>query len=61
VGDLVYNSKETGNEAMRRKLGLKGQALHAYQLSFTHPSTGRLLEFEAPLPPEFSALIDSLK
>jgi 23S rRNA pseudouridine1911/1915/1917 synthase len=60
VGDLVYNSKVTGSEAMRRKLGLKGHALHAFQLSFTHPETGVLLEFEAPLPEEFQALIETL-
>jgi 23S rRNA pseudouridine1911/1915/1917 synthase len=60
VGDLVYNSQQTGSEAMRRKLGLKGHALHAYQLSFTHPVTGVLLKFEAPLPGEFQALLQAL-
>jgi 23S rRNA pseudouridine1911/1915/1917 synthase len=60
VGDLVYNSKATGNESARRKLGLKGHALHAFQLSFTHPATGVLLEFEAPLPADFQAVLDKL-
>ena len=27
--------------------------LHAWQLAFTHPSTGQRLHFTAPLPPEF--------
>jgi 23S rRNA pseudouridine1911/1915/1917 synthase len=60
VGDIVYNRKQTGNEAARTKLGLKGHALHAVELSFTHPVTGRLLQFEAPVPPEFQRLIDTI-
>jgi len=60
VGDLVYNSKATGSESARRKLGLKGHALHAFQLTFTHPATGVLLEFEAPLPADFKAALDHL-
>jgi len=60
VGDLVYNRKRTGSEAVRAKLGLVGHALHARYLSFSHPVTKGLLEFEAPLPPDFQRLIDSL-
>lgn len=60
VGDLVYNPKSTGNEAARQKLALRGHALHAAQLTFTHPLTGLLLEFEAPLPEDFQALIEDL-
>jgi 23S rRNA pseudouridine1911/1915/1917 synthase len=60
VGDLLYNPKSTGNEAARLNLGLKGQALHAAQLSFTHPVTGLLLEFEAPLPEDFQSLLERL-
>lgn len=39
----------------------QGQMLHAYQLSFTHPSTGERMTFEAPLPPEFEALLTQLR
>jgi 23S rRNA pseudouridine1911/1915/1917 synthase len=60
AGDLLYNPKSTGNEAARHKLGIKGHALHAAQLSFTHPITGILLEFEAPLPEDFQSLLASL-
>lgn len=60
VGDLVYNRKSTGNEAARKKLGLKGHALHAAYLSFRHPSSNELLEFEAEPPSEFQKLIESL-
>jgi 23S rRNA pseudouridine1911/1915/1917 synthase len=60
VGDLVYNSKTSGSESGRRKFGLNGHALHAFQLSFTHPATGVLLEFEAPVPADFQAALDKL-
>lgn len=60
VGDLVYNRKSTGSEAARKKLGLKGHALHAAYLSFRHPTSGELLEFESSPPPEFQNLIASI-
>jgi 23S rRNA pseudouridine1911/1915/1917 synthase len=37
------------------------QALHAHRLSFTHPMNGRLLHFEAPLPPDFADLLHRLR
>ncbi|MBI4534588.1 MAG: RluA family pseudouridine synthase [Candidatus Melainabacteria bacterium] len=61
VGDIVYNHKHTGTLAQRHKLGLSGHALHAYQLSFIHPITGILLEFEVKLPDDFQRLIGSLE
>ena len=59
VGDIVYNNKNTGTLAKRHRLGLIGHALHASQLSFTHPTTGVLLEFQAPLPADFQRLLDA--
>jgi 23S rRNA pseudouridine1911/1915/1917 synthase len=60
VGDIVYNRKSTGSLSARRKLGLVGHALHATYLSFNHPESGLLLEFDSPLPDDFQHLIDSL-
>jgi 23S rRNA pseudouridine1911/1915/1917 synthase len=60
VGDLVYNKKTTGTPEARKKLGLVGHALHAAYLSFRHPTQGVLLEFEAPLPADFEALMQKL-
>ncbi len=37
------------------------QALHAYRLSFLHPTDGRPVIFEAPLPPDFSDLLARLR
>jgi 23S rRNA pseudouridine1911/1915/1917 synthase len=60
VGDIVYNKKSTGSLAARKKLGLSGHALHATYLSFSHPDSGLLLEFESKLPDDFQHLIDGL-
>lgn len=60
VGDIVYNNKTTGTQEARQRLGLLGHALHATNLSFTHPTTGLLLEFEAPLPGYFERLLERL-
>jgi 23S rRNA pseudouridine1911/1915/1917 synthase len=60
AGDILYNHKSTGSLNARHKLGLTGQALHAYQLSFVHPSTGKLLEFESAPPPDLARFIESI-
>lgn len=39
----------------------KRQALHAYRLSFNHPVSGEPLSFEAELPEDFVAMLDSLE
>lgn len=53
-GDSVY-----GASAMPRGITLKRQFLHAYQLSFVHPTSGAKVEFEAPLPPDLQAVLDA--
>lgn len=40
---------------------LRGQALHAFSLSFDHPVTGDRLSFEAPAPGDMQALISWLR
>ncbi len=37
---------------------IPAQALHARSLGFIHPSTGKLLSFDSPLPEGFSQLIE---
>ena len=37
---------------------LKRLGLHAYELDLIHPSNGKLLKFKAPIPKEFTLLID---
>jgi 23S rRNA pseudouridine1911/1915/1917 synthase len=53
AGDPKYGPKKT--------IEFDGQALHAGVLGFIHPRTEEYLEFEAPLPVEFQALLEELK
>ncbi|MEM6448576.1 MAG: RluA family pseudouridine synthase [Cyanobacteria bacterium P01_D01_bin.123] len=52
VGDPIYSSA-------RSKLPVKltGQALHAWQLSFIHPTTGEVISVTAPPPDEFERFL----
>jgi 23S rRNA pseudouridine1911/1915/1917 synthase len=36
-------------------------ALHAWTISFTHPTTGKIVSFEAPLPDDMQNLLDLLR
>jgi 23S rRNA pseudouridine1911/1915/1917 synthase len=67
VGDLVYGSgfKAKGGllpapaqEALRH---LGRQALHAVELAFVHPRTGKKLRFTSALPGDIAALVAALK
>jgi 23S rRNA pseudouridine1911/1915/1917 synthase len=49
-----------GPDALR-PMAFPRQALHAYRLAFRHPSDGRPLEFEAPVPPDMAALLTRLR
>lgn len=37
------------------------QALHAFRLAFRHPETGKPVQFEASLPPDFQTALDALR
>ena len=50
LGDTVYGSKKPWP-------GLAGQCLHARRLKFVHPSTGKLVELECPLPDWFRRVL----
>lgn len=67
LGDKTYG---TGFKASARKLSptarsaleaLGRQALHAAELGFVHPVTGKRLSFTSPLPPDMAELVDALK
>jgi 23S rRNA pseudouridine1911/1915/1917 synthase len=54
VGDSVYGSTRS-----HHKPALRHQFLHAYQLKFQHPTTGAVVEIEAPLPADLQAVLDA--
>lgn len=54
LGDDVYGPAKS-------KFNLDGQTLHARILGFKHPSTGKYMEFESPIPDYFQNLIHILQ
>ena len=53
LGDVVYGSKKPWP-------GLAGQCLHARKLRFVHPTTGKLVELECPLPDWFEKVLKQI-
>jgi RluA family pseudouridine synthase len=52
LGDVLYSAPETNLIAR--------PALHAYSLTFTHPTTNERISFTAPYPPDFSKALEGL-
>jgi 23S rRNA pseudouridine955/2504/2580 synthase len=59
AGDDKYGEFEKNKQL--QKMGLKRMFLHAWQLRFQHPQTGRLVSLQAPLPPELKSFVDSVQ
>lgn len=55
LGDQVYGPAKVPFS------GLQGQTLHAGVLGIIHPSTGEYMEFTAPLPDYFEAVLKKLE
>jgi 23S rRNA pseudouridine1911/1915/1917 synthase len=53
AGDPKYGPRKT--------LSIDGQALHAAELGFTHPTTGEEMRFTAPLPGDMAQLLEGLR
>ena len=53
VGDEVYSKG-------KNIWGIHGQCLHAKSLKFVHPTTGKTMYLEAPLPKYFNKLLEEL-
>ncbi len=54
VGDRTYGYAKC-------RFDLNGQLLHACTLSFTHPTTGESMSFDAPLPDYFERVLGVLR
>jgi 23S rRNA pseudouridine1911/1915/1917 synthase len=61
LGDLVYGRRH--NARLREITGCRAprQMLHSRRLALTHPLTGRRLVFEAPLPEDFTVVLQTLR
>ena len=54
LGDLKYGSP-------CKYMETNGQVLHAYQITFVHPTTQKEMTFQAPLPVYFESLLEILR
>ena len=54
AGDAVYGPRNCIKS-------LAGQCLHAKELGFQHPATGKWMQFDSPLPPYFTEFLDRLR
>ena len=63
LGHPVVGDPEYGWARRDAALGIshERQLLHAWRLSFTHPTTGEPMEFESPLPADFLAALERLR
>ncbi len=65
VGDPLYGGRVKLPPAAAEKLvsclrGFKRQALHAWELSLTHPESGEVMSWQQKIPDDMTALIDLL-
>jgi 23S rRNA pseudouridine1911/1915/1917 synthase len=67
LGDLTYGkgfqsrASKLSTGAARALAGFRRQALHAYLLGFTHPTTHESLQFERKPPADLAELISALQ
>ncbi len=54
VGDFVYSNG-------KNPFGVEGQMLHSSKLEFKHPTTGKDMKLEAPVPEYFEGVLAKLK
>ncbi len=69
-GDPTYNGRRiawgTGSAAQKTEVQqllrlMPRQALHARTLEFVHPSTGKTVRFDSPLPADMQAVLQTLE
>lgn len=60
-GKLVYPWQLADAEPAVQEPVINRVALHAFSLEFKHPTTGKMVKFEAPLPDDMQHLLDMLR
>jgi 23S rRNA pseudouridine1911/1915/1917 synthase len=65
VGDPVYSGRKAKSNLPKPVAAIikvtSRQMLHAWQLGLSHPTSNKMVTFEAPLPPDFTELTKRLK
>jgi 23S rRNA pseudouridine1911/1915/1917 synthase len=59
-GGKVRFPKKADEVLKEALVSFKRQALHARKLTLTHPISGELMSWKAPLPEDMLALLDAL-
>ena len=54
VGDPKYGVRKS-------PFAIQGQALHSISLTLTHPQTGEVMEFTAPVPEDMEKILRALR
>src|SRR5581483_9963231 len=57
LGDLTYGA----DPVLAVRVGLERQWLHAVRLGFTHPTSGRWVEFDSPYPADLEHALEVLR
>ena len=60
MGDSLYGGGRSDFEKKNAKI-LQEQCLHACHIGFDHPITGEFLQFDAPIPDYFEAVLEKLR
>jgi len=61
LGDDTYGQKQNRRLTELTRYVAPRQMLHAHELGFTHPRTGKKLKFKAPLPDDFMEAVKALR
>ena len=66
IGDPIYGGrvrfpKKANEELKDALLNFKRQALHSKKLTLTHPISGEIMSWKAPLPDDMQRLLEVLK
>ena len=61
MGDATYGNRQNQRLAELTGCVAPRQMLHAFQLSFIHPRTGRRVSFQAPHPADFVEVLAALR
>jgi 23S rRNA pseudouridine1911/1915/1917 synthase len=61
VGDSIYGHRQNTRLTELTQFKAARQMLHSFQLSFTHPRTGKRMRFEAPHPEDFLDALSALR
>ena len=61
LGDATYGQRQTNRVAELTGYKPARLMLHAHQITFTHPHTGRKRTFEAPAPQDFQDALSALR